>query len=259
MNNEAPKPRGCDDGEPSPVRSGVGGVRRVNPKSIEAAKANAKRFWSDPELIAKNLAGRKSKRFKTAHTMDHLQTGAMREKCTIAKRSSKAFKAARQQAGQMLQSAEVRARARQAWQESPLAARAVKIMRQAMMRSEKCQKGIKHHAGRKWHLRSPSNVEYHFLNLAEFIRRNPHLFDPSDVPVKAARGIGMLRPSETRKRIASTWKGWTWISLCEVFNNSGDDLLHREAAARVRSRQDADAATKHVGACSAKNDSATPA
>jgi hypothetical protein len=209
--------------------STANGVRRVNQKSIEAAKANARRFWTDPELIAKNLAGRKSKRFKETHTARHLQAEAIREKCTKAKRESEAVKAAQKKAGEFFRSAEIRALACQARRESPRAAEHLKTMRQAMERSEKCKKGIKHHAGRKWHIRSPSNVEYRFLNLAEFIRRNPHLFDPADVPVKAMRGIGMLRPSDTRKRISGTWKGWTWISLCEVFNNSGNDLLHRVA------------------------------
>jgi hypothetical protein len=203
------------------------GKRSPSAKSIDAAKANAKRFWSDPDLIAKNIEGRKSKRFKEAHTTGHLQMEEMREKCRQGKLQSEAFKSARKEAGKLLQSPEVRKRAREAWNESPLAAETVKTMREAMARSEKCQAGIKHHAGRMWHVRSPDNVTYHFLNLAEFIRQHPQLFDPADVPVKAMRGIGMLRPTPTRKRISGTWKGWTWISLTEVFNNGGEDLLSR--------------------------------
>jgi hypothetical protein len=203
------------------------GLRAPSEKSIAAAKANAKRFWSDPELIAKNIEGRKSKRFRDAHTTDHLQTKEMREKCTQAKRNSEAFKVSRIKAGKLLQSPEIRKRRLESWMQSPLAAKAVETMREALARSEKCQPGIKNHAARMWHIRSPDNVPYHFRNLAEFIRVNPHLFNPDDIPVKAIRGIGMLRPSDTRKRISGTWKGWTWISLIETFHNGENDLLSR--------------------------------
>lgn len=202
-------------------------MKGTHPNSVAAAIANTKRFWSDPELRAKNIAGRQSQRFKETHSTAALHTEEARAKCLQAKRDSAAFQAARKQAGRLLQSPEIREKARKSLRESPLAAAATKSMREAMLASEKCRPGVKNHAARKWHLRSPSNVEYHFVNLLEFIRQNNHLFDPADIPVRASRGLGMIRPSDTRKKVAGTWKGWTWISYTEVFTNAGDDLLHR--------------------------------
>ena len=202
--------------------------KKSNPNSLKAAIANAKRFWTDPVLAAKNIANRKaSKLFKETHNGKHFQTKEMREKCTAAKQKSEKYKASCKQNAKLLQRPEVRERVRQALKESPLAAEAFKKMRAALESSEKCQKGIKHHAGRKWHIRSPSNVTFHFVNLSEFIRQHRHLFHPDDVPVKALRGIGMLRPSETRKRISGTWKGWTWVSHIESIYNDKEDLLSR--------------------------------
>jgi hypothetical protein len=145
----------------------------------------------------------------------------------IARRNSEAVRELLKKTGELLKSPEMRKRQREACRKSPLCAAATKRMMEAMRKTEKCQAGLKHHAGRKWYIRSPSNVEYHFVNLLEFIRSNPHLFDPDDIPVKAHRGIGMLRPSDTRKYIAGSWKGWTWISYCETFYNSSNDLLDR--------------------------------
>lgn len=204
-------------------------VKKTNPNSLKAAIANAKRFWTDPVLAAKNIANRKaSKLFKETHNGKHLQTKEMREKCNAAKRKSEKYKASCKQNALALQRKEVRKRARQARKKSPFVAEAVKKMRKIMAQSEKCQAGIKHHAGRKWHIRSPSNVTFHFVNLAEFIRQNRHLFHPDDVPVKAMRGIGMLRPSDTRKQISGTWKGWTWVSHIESIYNDKEDLLTRK-------------------------------
>lgn len=203
-------------------------MKVINPNSLKAAIANSKRFWTDPVLIAKNIANRKaSKLYKETHNVNHLQTKEMRDKCTIAKQKSEKFKAAVKQNSKVLHRPEVMERARQALKESPFAVEALKRMRAAMAQSEKCQKGIKHHAGRKWHIRSPFNVTYYFVNLAEFIRQNKHLFHPDDVPVKAMRGIGMLRPSDTRKKIPGTWKGWTWVSHIEFLFNNKEDLLLR--------------------------------
>jgi hypothetical protein len=203
--------------------------KQLNPNSIKAAKANAKRFWTDPVLAAKNIANRKaSKLFKETHNGKHFQTKEMREKCTAAKQKSEKHKASAKQNAKLFQRPEVRERARQSLKESPLAAEAFKKMRKALAQSKKCQKGIKHHAGRNWSIRSPSNVSYKFVNLSEFIRNNAHLFHPDDIPVKALRGIGMLRPSETRKRISGTWKGWTWISHIESIYNDKKDLLNRQ-------------------------------
>jgi hypothetical protein len=200
---------------------------KTSPKSIESAKRNAKRFWTEPELIAKNIAGRASERFQSTHTAAHLCTEEMREKCRIARLKSEKYKISQKQKGFALQSEEIRKRKIEAIRNSPLVAAATKRMREALSRSEKCQPGIKNHAARKWHIRSPSNVSYHFVNLMEFIRRNPQLFDPDDIPVRANRGIGLLRPTHTKKRVHGTWKGWTWISSTEAFHNGGEDLVKR--------------------------------
>lgn len=154
-------------------------------------------------------------------------TPEIQKKALTARLASEKWKESRRKIVKMLHSPEIRKRQREGCKKSSLHAAATKKMIEVMMQSEKCKAGLKHHAGRKWHIRSPSNVEYHFLNLSEFIRTHSHLFDADDIPVKAHRGIQGLRPSDTRKRVNGTWKGWTWISLCETFYNSGDDLLDR--------------------------------
>jgi len=161
-------------------------------------------------------------------TAAHLHTPEVREKSRLGKLNSTVFKDAhRKKALRVLHSPEAKARRIEAQKTSPLCRAQTKKMIEAMMQSEKCKAGPKHHAGKKWHLRSPSNVEYHFINLDEFIRKHPHLFNPDDIPVKARRGIQGLRPSNTRKRVSGTWKGWTWISYFETFYNSSNDLLDR--------------------------------
>lgn len=157
-----------------------------------------------------------------------LHTPEVREKSRLGKLNSQLFKDVHsKKALEVLHSPEVRKRNREAQKKSLLCRAQTRKMIEVMMQSEKCKAGLKHHAGKKWHLRSPSNVEYHFVNLSEFLRSNSHLFDPDDIPVKAHRGIQGLRPSDTRKRVNGTWKGWTWISYCEAFYNSNDDLLDR--------------------------------
>jgi hypothetical protein len=154
-------------------------------------------------------------------------TPEIQKKALTARLASEKWKESRQKIVEIWKSPESKKRNLDARKKSSACKSATKKMIEVMMQSEKCKAGLKHHAGRKWHLRSPSNVEYHFLNLSEFIRTHSHLFDADDIPVKAHRGIQGLRPSDTRKRVSGTWKGWTWISFCEVFYNSGDDLLDR--------------------------------
>jgi len=158
----------------------------------------------------------------------HLHTPEIREKSRLGKLNSEVYKDAhRKKAIRVLHSPEAIERRRKAQKTSLICRAQTKKMIEVMMQSEKCKAGLKHHAGRKWHIRSPSNVEYHFVNLLEFIRSHSHLFDPNDIPVKAHRGIQGLRPSDTRKRVNGSWKGWTWISYCEAFYNSSNDLLDR--------------------------------
>ena len=154
-------------------------------------------------------------------------TPEIQKKALIARLASEKWKESRRKVVKILKSPKVKKLNLEARRKSPLCAAQTRKMIEVMMQSEKCKAGIKHHAGRKWHIRSPSNVEYHFVNLLEFIRTHSHLFDPDDIPVKAHRGIQGIRPSDTRKRVNGSWKGWTWISYCEAFYNSSDDLLDR--------------------------------
>ena len=175
----------------------------------------------------------------------HLHTPEMKARTIEAIRNSPLCK------GQYLHTPEIRARAIEAFKNSPLCkgdnlrtpeiqARRIdsirnssickeqrKKWREANKNSEKCKAGLKHHQCKKWHIRSPSNVEYHFINLAEFIRTHQDLFDPIDIPKNAYHGIALLRPSNTKKMTPGSWKGWTWISYCEAFYNSSNDLLDR--------------------------------
>jgi hypothetical protein len=155
------------------------------------------------------------------------QTPEIQKKALIARLASEKWKESRRKIVEIWKSPESKKRNLDARKKSSACKAATRKMIEVMMQSDKCKAGLKHHAGRKWHLRSPSNVEYHFLNLSEFIRTHSHLFDEGDIPVKAHRGIQGLRPSDTRKRVNGTWKGWTWISYCEAFYNSSDDLLDR--------------------------------
>lgn len=202
----------------------------THPNSIKQAKANAKRFWTDPELIRRNIEGRKSERFRSTHTGASLHTKEVRAKCEEGKRNSELYWEARRHAGRVtLQTPEVRAKATKARMASPTWPETVRKRIEAQAASPKCRTGsLIHIACREWHLRSPNNVEYHFVNLSEFIRTHATLFDPMDLDIRAQRGLGMIRPSDTRKKVAGTWKGWTWISVREVFANNGKDLLDRK-------------------------------
>lgn len=90
------------------------------------------------------------------------------------------------------------------------------------------------HNARRWHLRSPMNVEYHPINLNRFVTMNPALFEPDDVkPVykdgrsRAVCSLKNLRPSAGKKKQTATWKGWTWVSIFERRFNDGRDILER--------------------------------
>jgi endogenous inhibitor of DNA gyrase (YacG/DUF329 family) len=90
------------------------------------------------------------------------------------------------------------------------------------------------HNAKRWHLRSPSNIEYHPKNLNRFVALNPNLFEPQDLlPIykdgrcRAASSLKNLRPTDTKKKQTASWKGWTWISIVEKRWNDGDDLLER--------------------------------
>ena len=87
---------------------------------------------------------------------------------------------------------------------------------------------------KRWHLRSPMNVEYHPVNLNLFVAEHRHLFDPyhlelchDGISTRAAASLASLRPSNKKKRQPVSWKGWTWISIIEKRFNDGRDLLER--------------------------------
>lgn len=87
---------------------------------------------------------------------------------------------------------------------------------------------------KRWHLRSPMNVEYHPINLNRFVAKNHELFEDDDLkPIykdgrcRAAHSLKNLRPSDKRKKQMNTWKGWTWVSIYERRFNDGNDLLDR--------------------------------
>ena len=145
----------------------------------------------------------------------------------IRARAIKAFKNSPLCKGDNLRTPEIKARRIESIRNSSICEEQRKKWREANKNSEKCKAGLKHHQCKKWHIRSPSNVEYHFINLAEFIRTHQDLFDPIDIPKNSYHGIALLRPSNKRKVIPGSWKGWTWISLCEAFYNSSNDLLDR--------------------------------
>lgn len=74
---------------------------------------------------------------------------------------------------------------------------------------------------RSWHVRDPRGIAHKFRNLMHFIRNNEGLFQPDDLKVysptkkpnvtRAYGGISSIRPSDNRKRVGLSWKGWTWV------------------------------------------------
>jgi hypothetical protein len=105
------------------------------------------------------------------------------------------------------------------------------------------QKGVNHCAAVIWRLRSPRGLTFEFKNLAEFLRGNASLFNDEDVvfrlkgttlTCKAYAGLATLRPykrcGNPKKRVAGSWKGWTWVSgIEEISNPRRADLLARNA------------------------------
>jgi hypothetical protein len=92
--------------------------------------------------------------------------------------------------------------------------------------------GENHVAARVWSVRSPAGVHYRFKNLNAFIRGNTELFEADDViwrvghyklDCKARNGISGLRPSEKRKKISGSWKGWVWVTLNERALGNADN------------------------------------
>lgn len=176
--------------------------------------------------MSRYAEGRTTKRYLESHKAIHLHTPEAAVVRVAAMRNSKKYKSSRLDCAKALHTAEAKARSLASCMASPLRAEKHKKLMAGREKSEKCQKGIKNHAAKMWHLRSPENIEHHFINLCEFIRCNQNLFNEEDIHHKALKGIGMLRPTN-RKKILGSWKGWTWISYSETFTNGGKDLLSR--------------------------------
>jgi hypothetical protein len=91
----------------------------------------------------------------------------------------------------------------------------------------------KHVTAKGWMVRDPMGVSHAFKNLQHFIDSHPELFDSSDVVkrksgmCRAYVGIANLRPSEKRKSIIGSWKGWTWI-LSKYRDTCDRDALDRQ-------------------------------
>jgi hypothetical protein len=111
----------------------------------------------------------------------------------------------------------------------------------SMAKNPRSAKGPSHGCSTVFHLRDRNNKVYLFKNLAHFIRENESMFSDCDVVWKnigpsgevclAYSGLLSLRPftrdGSPKRRVAGSWKGWTWVSLTEVFHNQGEDLLLR--------------------------------
>jgi hypothetical protein len=111
----------------------------------------------------------------------------------------------------------------------------------ARSKNPRSAKGPSHGCATVFHLRDRNNKVYQFKNLAHFIRENESMFSDGDAvwkPIgssgetcRAYEGLLSLRPftrdGTPKRRVAGSWKGWTWVSLTEVFHNQGEDLILR--------------------------------
>ena len=108
-------------------------------------------------------------------------------------------------------------------------------LRLGMKNSPLTSKGVKHHSAKRWLVRSPENVVYDFVCLAEFIRGNLHLFPetatrwygPSNNTCAALIGISSLHPLRAWPK--GSWRGWTWVSEAERMTGNLD-ILNRSAS-----------------------------
>lgn len=200
---------------------------KTNPNSIAAAKANAKRFWTDPILRAKNIEGRKSERFQETHP-GNFQDAEFQEKATQAKRASEKFKEHCKVNIQNCHTPEARKKAAESFKTSEAAQAALRNAREKMLNTPHCQPGEGYHAAKMWYFRSPDNVTFTFRCLPEFVRNHMHFFQrDGDTVKRVTGGLSNLRPTATKKRTPGSWRGWTWVSYTEEFTNDGNDLLGR--------------------------------
>lgn len=85
-------------------------------------------------------------------------------------------------------------------------------------------------------IRSPEGIHYRFKNLRAFIRDNAGLFDGGDATwfrrgrdedCRAYGGIKSIKPSERRRVVNGSWKGWVWVTLNERAIQDAVDPLDR--------------------------------
>lgn len=100
--------------------------------------------------------------------------------------------------------------------------------------------GENHVTAAVFSIRSPAGVHYRFKNLRHFIRCNQSLFEdgdavwvsygirPGQTSCKAYAGIHSIKPSDRKKRINGSWKGWTWVTLDDRAIHLSEDLLGRD-------------------------------
>ena len=141
----------------------------------------------------------------------HLNTPEMKAKCKAAKLASAKFKSECMRKVKIMHAPAVKEKAAGARRSSAKFSEWMKEIRVRFQNSPNTKPGQENIHGREWHVRSPENVSYSFVNLQEFVRTNTELFDPRHL-ARAAKGIQRLRPSENRKRTWYSWRGWTWDS-----------------------------------------------
>lgn len=85
-------------------------------------------------------------------------------------------------------------------------------------------------------IRSPDGIHYRFKNLRAFIRDNSGMFEDGDatwfprgknIDCRAYGGIMSIKPSERRRKVNGSWKGWVWVTLNERALRNAEDPLDR--------------------------------
>ena len=96
--------------------------------------------------------------------------------------------------------------------------------------------GENHVSAAVFSIRSPRGVHYRFKNLRAFIRDNADMFENGDATwfrrgrgedCRAYGGIMSIKPSERRRKVNGSWKGWVWVTLNERALRNAEDPLDR--------------------------------
>ena len=157
----------------------------------------------------------------------------MKAKCKAAILASAKFKAECMRKVKIMHAPDVKEKAAEGRRSSAKFSEWMKEIRVRFQNSPNTKPGQENIHGREWHVRSPENVSYSFVNLQEFVRTNAELFDPRHL-ARAAPGISCLRPSENRKRTWYSWRGWTWDSDAAWRNSPVEGAVGLEASNRER-------------------------